>query len=78
MRMRYFEPDHADPATFAIKGFFDGMSDRLGEYQPLGEEFIRHIEEFVDLRFGNNQYMTFHQRFDIHKGDKFIAFGYFV
>src|SRR5688572_12319547 len=76
--MRYFQSrnHHADANAFHfLLQYFRYL---LAEEHHVLQQFIRHIEDVIDLLFGHYQDMAKHDRPYIEKGKAAIIFRYFV
>ena len=78
MGMWNFQSYDGKPTAIAFKGLLDRPGDWLGKDQHFGQIFFRHIEEFIDLCFGDDQGVAFPERKNIQEGIEPIVFRNFV
>ena len=76
--MRNFKPHDSNSYPLTRDGLFNGPSYALCKHMKRSQLFILQIENIIDLSFGNNQRMSFHQRIDIKKSKKVFILSYFV
>jgi len=76
--MRNFKSHDGNSYPLTRNGLFNGTSYALCKHMKRSQLFILQIENIIDLSFGNNQRMSFHQRIDIKKSKKVFILSYFV
>lgn len=73
--VRHFQPNHGNSNTFARNGRFNFLGDVLGKKVDAGEQSGIEIKKVVNLRFGNDQCVSFGQGIDVQKSQKLIILG---
>jgi len=76
--MRHFQSSHHHtyPETFDF--FTQYMGYPLGKYMHVRQVIIIHIEDVINLHFGNHQCMPEDYRANVQKSKATIILSYFV